>query len=252
MPSSAGRTRCSEVLANRLSGSPARSVLFEAPRTTNEAPAGCPVAVEVGFEPTEDLRLHTLSRRAPSATRRLHRARAYLSGGPGGSARQDGQRRCSKNSRSSAAALTGQHPADDLDLRPEAPAVAHHIPQRARGSRAVVRGPVDQPAHPRGRDRPGAHRAGLEGNDQRAASQPPVAQRPGRRADRHDLGMGRGVPVRLPAVAPRGRSPSRSRVEHHRSHRHISTSHAENQGPAPRRMHLRQGQGASLKPNAAS
>src|SRR5262249_12520082 len=30
-------------------------------------------AVEVGFEPTEDLRLHTLSRRAPSATRRLHR-----------------------------------------------------------------------------------------------------------------------------------------------------------------------------------
>ncbi len=35
------------------------------------------VAVEVGFEPTEDLRLHTLSRRAPSATRRLHRRRAY-------------------------------------------------------------------------------------------------------------------------------------------------------------------------------
>src|SRR5215813_14841642 len=35
------------------------------------------VAVEVGFEPTEDLRLHTLSRRAPSATRRLHRGRAY-------------------------------------------------------------------------------------------------------------------------------------------------------------------------------
>src|SRR6266568_3398595 len=35
------------------------------------------MAVEVGFEPTEDLRLHTLSRRAPSATRRLHRRRAY-------------------------------------------------------------------------------------------------------------------------------------------------------------------------------
>jgi hypothetical protein len=30
-------------------------------------------AVEVGFEPTEGLPLHTLSRRAPSATRRLHR-----------------------------------------------------------------------------------------------------------------------------------------------------------------------------------
>ncbi|SNQ50333.1 hypothetical protein FRACA_440030 [Frankia canadensis] len=30
-------------------------------------------AVEVGFEPTEGLPPHTLSRRAPSATRRLHR-----------------------------------------------------------------------------------------------------------------------------------------------------------------------------------
>src|SRR3984885_12391270 len=35
------------------------------------------VAVEVGFEPTEGLPLHTLSRRAPSATRRLHRGWAY-------------------------------------------------------------------------------------------------------------------------------------------------------------------------------
>jgi hypothetical protein len=33
----------------------------------------------VGFEPTDELPHHTLSRRAPSATRRLHRSRAYLS-----------------------------------------------------------------------------------------------------------------------------------------------------------------------------
>jgi hypothetical protein len=38
-----------------------------------------PVAVEVGFEPTDELPHHTLSRRAPSATRRLHRSRAYRS-----------------------------------------------------------------------------------------------------------------------------------------------------------------------------
>ena len=38
-------------------------------------------AVEVGFEPTEGLPPHTLSRRAPSATRRLHRRRAYLNPG---------------------------------------------------------------------------------------------------------------------------------------------------------------------------
>ena len=41
--------------------------------------------MEVGFEPTEGLPPHTLSRRAPSATRRLHRRRAYpSSAGPGG------------------------------------------------------------------------------------------------------------------------------------------------------------------------
>ena len=35
------------------------------------------MAVEVGFEPTEVLPPHTLSRRARSATTRLHRRRAY-------------------------------------------------------------------------------------------------------------------------------------------------------------------------------
>ena len=34
------------------------------------------VAVEVGFEPTESFHPHTLSRRARSATTRLHRGRA--------------------------------------------------------------------------------------------------------------------------------------------------------------------------------
>jgi hypothetical protein len=57
--------------------------------TRSGLPAGYPVrvssnfcrsmAVEVGFEPTDELPHHTLSRRAPSATRRLHRSRAYLS-----------------------------------------------------------------------------------------------------------------------------------------------------------------------------
>src|SRR5262249_55175517 len=35
------------------------------------------MAVEVGFEPTEGLPPHTLSRRAPSATKRLHPRPAY-------------------------------------------------------------------------------------------------------------------------------------------------------------------------------
>src|ERR1700734_304961 len=65
--------------SNEHSGSRARSpLLIVAPRTTRVRPDPVRrVAVEVGFEPTEGLPLHTLSRRAPSATRRLHRRRAY-------------------------------------------------------------------------------------------------------------------------------------------------------------------------------
>src|SRR3954454_5855968 len=37
------------------------------------------LAVEVGFEPTEELPPHTLSRRAPLAARTLHRRRDYRS-----------------------------------------------------------------------------------------------------------------------------------------------------------------------------
>src|SRR3981081_1606251 len=68
-------------VATRHSGRPAGTVSG----TSRHAPHGCArcprsgaMAVEVGFEPTEGLPLHTLSRRAPSATRRLHRGRAYL------------------------------------------------------------------------------------------------------------------------------------------------------------------------------
>src|SRR5260370_42372287 len=38
---------------------------------------GRTLAVEVGFEPTEGLPPHTLSRRGPPATRRLHPPKAY-------------------------------------------------------------------------------------------------------------------------------------------------------------------------------
>src|SRR6266702_5607033 len=59
------------------------------------------VAVEVGFEPTEGLPPHTLSRRAPSATRRLHRRRAYPNPRVrGGTAYPVGGLRVAKNSRS--------------------------------------------------------------------------------------------------------------------------------------------------------
>ena len=95
------------------------------------------VAVEVGFEPTEGLPLHTLSRRAPSATRRLHRRRAYLTGG-----RSQQGSRCSRRFHRAGrpglappgeelaqqvCTLLLQHAADHLHVRGE-PAVAQHVP----------------------------------------------------------------------------------------------------------------------------
>src|SRR5260370_5857798 len=50
-----------------------RDVTLSSPGEHVERALGPRSAVEVGFEPTEGLPPHTLSRRAPSATRRLHR-----------------------------------------------------------------------------------------------------------------------------------------------------------------------------------
>src|SRR5438270_8689977 len=47
------------------------------PDTCERCPETSQLAVEVGFEPTEELPPHTLSRRAPLAARTLHRERAY-------------------------------------------------------------------------------------------------------------------------------------------------------------------------------
>src|ERR1022692_3826451 len=102
-------------------------------------PAPCWVlAVEVGFEPTEGLPPHTLSRRAPSATRRLHRRRAYLTGparaGPPCPAATSGVPALAgvpellEEVAQQRAALGRQHAADDLDIRSE-PAVMQRVPQ---------------------------------------------------------------------------------------------------------------------------
>jgi hypothetical protein len=61
---------------------------YQPENTKTAEPAGSTVsgvltdlmAVEVGFEPTEVLPPHTLSRRARSATTRLHRDGAYRAG----------------------------------------------------------------------------------------------------------------------------------------------------------------------------
>src|ERR1700685_960783 len=123
-------------------------------------------AVEVGFEPTEGLPLHTLSRRAPSATRRLHRRRAYPTRATRRLARQisSGSAALSRRPRGLLAAageeraqqrrtLVLEHAADHLDAVREPP-VAQHIPQRARGARRGIGGAGDQPVHTGGAPAP--------------------------------------------------------------------------------------------------
>src|SRR5215475_16089662 len=124
------------------------------------------VAVEVGFEPTEDLRLHTLSRRAPSATRRLHRGRAYPT--RAGADRRAGDARSAAVSAALREELPEQRPAvfrqdsaHHLGAMIE-PAVTQDVPERARRARLRVGRPVDDPPDAGRYHRPGTHRAGLE------------------------------------------------------------------------------------------
>src|SRR5580692_5782938 len=121
------------------------------------------MAVEVGFEPTEGLPLHTLSRRAPSATRRLHRSRAYLSqeirgcqpdGVLAAPVEELGQHR---------RALVGEHAADDLDRPAEAP-IVQHVPNRPGGASPRISGAVHQPPDAAGQHGARAHRARLQGH----------------------------------------------------------------------------------------
>ena len=127
------------------------------------------MAVEVGFEPTEVLPPHTLSRRARSATTRLHRGGAYRPARlslPG------------EKVASSAPHSWLAYARDDLGPVVE-PAVAHDVPERAGGAGLRVRRAVDDPVDPRQHRRAGAHRAGLERHDEGAAGQPPGAERSG-------------------------------------------------------------------------
>src|SRR5690606_3185201 len=65
----------------------------------------------------------------------------------------------------------------------------------------VVPGAEHQAIDPRGDHRSGAHRAGLEGDHQRALLQTPAAQGARRRAQSDDLGVAGGIRVALAGVA---------------------------------------------------
>src|ERR1700727_3567120 len=105
------------------------------------------MAVEVGFEPTEGLPLHTLSRRAPSATRRLHRGRAYPNSGPvrvGAVFPQFPEELPQRRG-----AVSREDAGDHLDGRPE-PAGVQQVPPGAGRAGPVIGGAVHQAADSRG------------------------------------------------------------------------------------------------------
>ena len=90
----------------------------------------------------------------------------------GRSPRRPPERRSGSSSPDSAAS-TPRH-----DLGPVVePPVAHDVPQRADRAGLGVVGAVDQPVDPGEHQGARAHRARLEGDHQRAAGQPPLAQR---------------------------------------------------------------------------
>src|SRR5699024_791983 len=78
--------------------------------------------------------------------------------------------------------------------------VAQQIPHRADGTGFVVEGAEDDPGEAGADGRSRAHRAGFEGDHERAVVQAPPARvlRGGR--DRHELGLAERIAVDLPSV----------------------------------------------------
>ncbi len=97
--------------------------------------------------------------------------------------------------------LGRQDTADDLRAGVE-PAVPDHVPERADGTGLRVVGAVHQPGHAGEDQRAGAHRAGLERHDERAAVETPAAERCRGRPNRDYLRVRGGIVICIPGVAP--------------------------------------------------
>src|SRR5688572_28156557 len=101
------------------------------------------------------------------------------------------------------ATLGLQDAATDVDAMVEA-RVANDVKQGADRTSLRVEGTKDEPRNPSQYESAGAHGAGLKGDDQREARQPPRSQPPRRLPQRQNLGMRRRIMSNFPLVA-RGR-----------------------------------------------
>lgn len=119
-----------------------------------------------------------------------------------------------------------------VDLHPVVePALAEDVEHGANRSGFLVPGTEHHPRNPGQHDRPGAHRARFQGDHQGAVLQAPAVpaltqlqcvalQGGGRLADRHDLGVRGGVPVRF-AFVPPGTQHAAVGPQNHGADRHI-------------------------------
>ena len=115
--------------------------------------------------------------------------------------------------------LVGQQPRVDPRAVIEA-RLAEDVEDAAGRARLRVRRREDDSRHPREHDRPGAHRAGLEGDVEDGVRDAPAAEPPRRRAQREDLGVRRGVRAPLPLVA--GRADYLPLAHHDRADRDVA------------------------------
>src|SRR5205807_8653165 len=77
------------------------------------------------------------------------------------------------------AALAGEHPLDHLDAVVAAGMAEDLVDASVRALLGIA-GAIDAGVDPSLDHRPGAHRAGLEGDHHRHPGEPPAAERPGR------------------------------------------------------------------------
>jgi len=102
------------------------------------------------------------------------------------------------------------------------PPVAHHIPQRADGAGLGIPRAEHQPRDARQYECPGAHRAGLEGDRERAAVQVPRTECRTGAAQREHLGVPGRVVADFALVVRRGDHRA-GRIEDDGSDRHLAT-----------------------------
>ncbi len=115
------------------------------------------------------------------------------------------------------------------------PVREHPRPMR-HSARFRIRRAVIKPRNPRSRNRPGTHRAGLQGYIKRTTRQPLGLQLCASRANGHDLGMGRRI-VKLPrAIARLGQQSAILRYDHG-TDRHLSPP-ARGLGQLKRLIHM--------------